>query len=99
MANIDLMTTVGTTTLADSLSWGKIGRRLVLGGGLILIPFIPELISRIADIPNRIMDHGYELHWIKEPHRREVRFGKNVFSENRSDLITVSTEEADDHDC
>jgi len=97
MANNDLMTTVGTSTMADSLSWGKISRRLVLGGGLVLIPFIPEIISRIVDIPNRIMERGYELHMVNEPNRRELKFGRHIFSENKTEFVVI-TEEVDKHD-
>ncbi len=94
MGNNELMATVGTTTMVDYLSWGKIGKRLALGGGLILIPFIPGIISKIADIPDRMMEHGYEFHWAKEPKRKhEVKFGRNIFAEGKVPVYVSEPDE------
>lgn len=94
MGNTELMATVGTTTMADSLTWGKIGKRLVLGGGLILIPFIPGIISKITDIPNQMMERGYEVHWLREPKRKhELKIGKNLFSEGNVPAFISDPEE------
>ena len=100
MGNTDLMSTVGTTTIADSLSWGKICKRLALGGGLILIPFIPGIISKITDIPDRMMEQGYEFHWLKEQKRKhEIKFGKNIFIETKAPIyVSDPNEEVSEDD-
>jgi len=94
MGNNELMATVGMTSMADSLTWGKIGKRLVLGGGLILIPFIPGIISKITDIPNRMMEQGYEVHWVRKPKRKqELKIGRNIFSEGKVPAFISESEE------
>ena len=79
MNNMDLVAHVGTSSMADSLNWGTIGKRL-LCSGLCLIPFIPGIIQQVADIPNRMMEKDYEFCWTKKADGgHEIRFGRNAY--------------------
>lgn len=52
-------------------------KKLLLAGGYYILPFVPGFIRQILDLPERMMEHGYDF-YIKKGDL-ELKFGGSVF--------------------
>ena len=56
-----------------------VGIKLLEIAGFFLIPYLPDIINRLIDIPEKLMSNGYECN--VKVGNTEVKFGKNLFNQ------------------
>ena len=59
--------------------------RVLLSAGYYLIPYLPDFISRVLDLPNQMMGNGYGIDIKKGDFN--LKFGRDVFSSVKAEEV------------
>ena len=73
------MTTTRAASTATERSPDKsVWRRLLLTAGYCILPYLPDFLAQVLDLPNQVMANGYSLDVKKGDF--EVIIGRDIFS-------------------
>ena len=59
--------------------------RLLLSPSFYLIPYLPDFINKVLDIPSQIMENGYGVDLKKGDFN--LKFGRDVFSSVKTEEV------------
>ena len=76
MNNVAMTTSTPNALVGNRQSSNGIWNRLLITAGCYLIPYIPDLIAKVLDIPNQMMANDYALNVKKGDF--ELKFSKNT---------------------
>lgn len=78
MTQNPMTTTRAALTVMEPPSDKSVWRRLLLTAGYYILPYFPDFLAQVLDLPNQMMANGYSLDVKKGDF--EVKIGRDVFS-------------------